>query len=297
MSEDASNPPYLLVSVVPSPEADAVPLYRATLAAVDGYADLAVLRIDATADGQPLSGPLQLTNVALGSLGETRKDTEIRVIGYPESGDSMSPTVQRGTVASKPLDTDGPVDGPWELNTNAPIHGGNSGGLVVDDQGRLVAVPAYRRGLEEQVFRARAVELARPLVEAAQRRTPYLTPYLLARTGQERLVDAVWSDEAFDRTRCVDADEVGVEPSPDELAVQVRLSGLTEGEDYRVVVTDPFGEHVTSRQGPWGGFGCVQLTVPEYAVGSGSWTVTVLVGPEYAEAGTASYEVVDAEGD
>lgn len=268
LRDDASNPPYLVVSVVPSPEADAVPLYRATLAAVDGYADLAVLRIDATADGEPLAGPLQLTNVPLGALAETKKDAEIRVIGYPASGDSLSPTVQRGTVASKPLDTGGTVDGPWELNTNA-IHGGNSGGLVVDDQGRLIAVPAYQRTGDEQVYRARAVELARPMVAAAQRGQPYRTPYLTPATGEEQLVDAAWSDEGLDDMRCVEVDEVTVAPSPDQLAVQVRLSGLADGEDYRVVVTDPAGDDVTSRQGTWGAFECVQLTVPDFAVGSG----------------------------
>ena len=292
------DPPYFVVSLVPEPEADAVPRYRASVVAVDGYADLAVLRVDAELDGSRLTAPVQLTNVPLGSLAETRKDSVVRVIGYPTSGDSLSPTVQRGTVASKPADPAQQVSGAWELNTDAPIHSGNSGGLVVDEQGRLVAVPTYRRGLAEQVFRARAVELARPLLEAAQAGKAYRSPYLVPRTGQEELVDTAWY--VSEPEGCGDTASVTEAPGTTTLLyAQVRLAGLAAGQDYRVVILGPDGGEYGRVQRAWEpGRSCTTVTASvaeESELPAGTFEAQVLVGPELTRIGAASIEVVGSD--
>lgn len=291
LEQDVTNPDHLVVSVVPQPEADAVPRYRATVVAVDGYADLAVLRVSSELDGSPLGAPVVLDNVPLAALNETRKDAEIRVIGFPESGSSLSPTVQRGTIASKPVDPNGRVAGPWELNTGAPIHGGNSGGLVIDAQGRLIAIPTYSRGLREQTYRARAVELARPLLAAARAGKPYVSPSLVKATGLEMLAEALWSGEQLPST-CVEPGDVSVFDVPEELAVQVALTGLTSGEDYRLVVTGPDGGELASRQSAWTEPDCIELIV-ETNGREGTYTLTAYAGPEFKQVGARSIVVVD----
>ena len=298
-TDDVEDPPYLVVALPSAPDAPAERLYRASVVAVDGYLDLAVLRVDATVDGGPLSTSLSLPNVPLGSLAEADKDDEIRVIGYPSTGDSLSPTVRRGTIASKPEDPEGNVDGPWELNTDVPIHGGNSGGLVVDEQGRLVAVPAYSQSndRDEEVYRARAVELARALVEAAQRDVPYRSQYVVERTGQEQVDEVLWSSgPAFD---CIEPDDAVVSPAPQLLAVQVRLSGTADGEDVRLIVTDEDGTVVRSRSTYWTNGAeedCLYmmwlLEDEESLVPPGTYTLSVLAGADGEEIGRSTTKVV-----
>ena len=286
-----TNPPYLIVSVPPGPEEDAVPRYRASLVAVDGYADLAVVRIDADLDGNPLVPP-PLPSVPIGSLEKSRNSSPVWVVGFPESDGSAAPSSHDGTLVSKPRDPR--VAGPWELNTDAVIHSGNSGGLVIDAQGKLIAIPTYSQGFTERTYRARAVELAGPLIAAAQNGKPYLSPHLVERTGEEALVDVGWSGERYDE--CYDP---GGEPTllaPAELHAQVRLEGLAEGEDYRLVLTDPAGDAVASVQDAWRGEGCLQLSLPSAsAADSGSWSLTVLVGPAWDTLGTASVEVFSSD--
>lgn len=288
-----SDPAYLVVSVVPGPEAAAVPRYRASVVAVDGYADLAVLRIDAELDGAPLRAPLSLPNVPLGSLADTRKDTEIRVIGFPASAESLSPDVRRGTVTSKPLDPQERVEGPWEMNTDAEMHAGNSGGLVVDGQGRLIAVPTYGKGVFEQVFRARAVELARPLIEAAQRGASYRSPYLVPRSGEEELVSADFHEQ--DPESC---QEPGVTTASDVpvLFARVELRGLAQDEDVRLTINGVDGEYGRTQLAG----GSDPLCAVVSAAGAeglplppGTYELQVRVGPELERLGSATVEVLE----
>lgn len=288
------DPADLVVSVVPGPEADAVPRYRASVVAVDGYADLAVLRIDAELDGSPLRAPLSLPNVPLGSLADTRKDTEIRVIGFPASAESLSPDVRRGTVTSKPLDPQKRVEGPWEMNTDAEMHGGNSGGLVVDGQGRLVAVPTYRKGVDEQVFRARAVELARPMIEAAQRGAEYVSRYLVPRSGDEELVDVGFYEE--DPETCGAEGGLTAASGVPELYARVELRGLAEGEDIRLTIHGDDGEYGRTQLASGPGAECA-VVVAAAAEGlplpAGTYELQVRVGPELDLLGTARIEVLE----
>lgn len=291
----SADPPYLVVSVVPGPEAEAVPSYRASVVAVDGYADLAVLRIDAELDGTPLRAPLSLPNVPLGSLADTRKDTEIRVIGFPASAESLSPDVRRGTVTSKPLDPQERVEGPWEMNTDAEMHGGNSGGLVVDGQGRLIAVPTYGKGMFDQVFRARAVELARPLIEAAQRGASYRSPHLVPRTGEEEVVSAGFHEE--DPESCQEPGVATASGVP-VLYARVELRGLAQDEDVRLTIDAADGGEYGRTQlagGPGPRCGLVLASAAEgLPLPAGTYELQVRVGPELDLIGTASIEVLES---
>lgn len=100
--------------------------YEAELHILDHDHDLALLRIDA----EGLS-PLPALDSSQARLGE-----DVRVVGYPlATADSARLAVTRGTISSILTEDEGSL-----LQVDAALNPGNSGGPVVDEQGRLVGV-------------------------------------------------------------------------------------------------------------------------------------------------------------
>lgn len=98
-------------------------------------ADLALVQIDLTEDGNPLPANLTFPFLPRGNSDQLTIGDEIKVLGYPGIG--------RGSLITTP----GSVVGfqteeglPWVL-TDAVISSGNSGGAAINQAGELVAIP------------------------------------------------------------------------------------------------------------------------------------------------------------
>lgn len=178
-SDRLPNPRYLVVHLVTGDADPAQPTYRARTVAVDGALDLAVLRLDATADGSPLPTELTLPTVPLGDSDSLAVGDDLRVLGFPGISDTESITVTKGSVASIVPDADLQIDRGY-IDTDARISPGNSGGLAANEAAELMGVPTLlRRDDSGPVVsgRLRPIALAKPLIEAAKSNARYTSPY------------------------------------------------------------------------------------------------------------------------
>lgn len=164
---------YLRVGIVPSRDDRPVSyVYRAELAVVDGYLDLAVLRITATAEGGALPEDPDFPVVPLGDSTQMRTGQEISLLGFPGVVGSESLTVTEGTVST--FVPDELLDSPrgW-IDTDVRGGRGNSGGPVVDDSGEVVGIFAQvRTEGSDTSNRFRPIEQAEPLLEQARSGSP-----------------------------------------------------------------------------------------------------------------------------
>ena len=126
------------------PSSPVVARYRARTVAVDGYLDLAVVQIYATASGKPVSpGSLHLPYFTLGNVAALQLDQNVTMLGFPGVAGSDSITVTSGVVDTFVPDPLKHVTDPrFELETTAKIAHGNSGGAAITDAGQLIGVPS-----------------------------------------------------------------------------------------------------------------------------------------------------------
>ena len=286
------NPEHLVVGLSPPGDGPAVDTYRATPLVADGYLDLAVLRIDAMADGSPLPDGLRFDAIPLGSVDDLATGDEITVLGYPgvaAQGEAQS--VTRGEIATFARDPFGRVDAArYEIDTSARIAGGNSGGAAIDEAGRLIGVPSASTEGSEYSGRIRPVDLALPLLEAARSDSPgdYVTPYDVLGTGEEEGAPVGWG--TGDESACEDLTEDELAAGAQELVAAAELRGMTEGEDVMFTFAQPdHAEPLASWRGTWegsGGEGCRSMRWPSTAVGSpggfapGEYEMRVHAGPQ-----------------
>lgn len=180
---DVLDPEYLVVSLSePGDDRPATPAFRARVLIADGYIDAAVLEVYADADGEPLTAPLELPTVALGSSGDLRTGDDVTVLGFPAISDSDAISVTRGVIST--FTPDDRIDSPRsEIDTDARIAPGNSGGLAIADDGELVGVPfAVRPDASSTALsgRIRPIDLIKPLIVLAGNGSDpdYESPYL-----------------------------------------------------------------------------------------------------------------------
>jgi S1-C subfamily serine protease len=125
------------------------PRFVARVIAEDPDLDLAVLRIDSDARGQPLDPEtLELPVLPLGSSDAVNLGETVHVFGFPAIG-SGSLTYTIGIVSGF-LFEEG-IDGTAWINTDAVTSGGNSGGAAVNDAGQLIGVPTSGSALDCRV--------------------------------------------------------------------------------------------------------------------------------------------------
>ena len=176
------NPPFLTVEMTTGPSSPVVAKYRARTVAVDGYLDLAVVQIYATASGKPVSpGSLHLPYFTLGNVAALQLDQNVTTLGFPGMSGSNSITVTSGVVDTFVPDPLRHVKDPrFELETTAKIGHGNSGGAAITNAGQLVGVPSLGVPGEgsDVSWRLRSVAEARPLIAAARQpcRVPQQDP-------------------------------------------------------------------------------------------------------------------------
>lgn len=153
----------------------AEPRFLGEVVAVDGYVDLAVVRLTETVGGGLIEPEdlADLTEIELGNSAELGIGERIRVFGFPAVAGSDASTITEGVVSGSQADRRLATNDAL-LNVDANIAGGNSGGLAADERGRIVGVPssANTRG-SERIGAIRPIDFAKPLIEAARNDEPY----------------------------------------------------------------------------------------------------------------------------
>lgn len=112
--------------------------YQAQPVIISPELDLAILRIVAGLDGQPVTG-LNLPAVPLGDSDVLELGDILSIFGYPGIG-GETVTFTSGSVAGF-TSQQGISDRRAWIKTDATIAGGNSGGTAVNEDGQLVGVP------------------------------------------------------------------------------------------------------------------------------------------------------------
>lgn len=107
--------------------------FRLRLLLVNKEYDLALLRIEAKATGEPMPKSFIFPAVEIGDSNKIKVLEDLFIIGFPEKG-GTSVTVNHGYVEGQdPL-------AKW-IKTDARVIHGNSGGAAVNSEGKLIGIP------------------------------------------------------------------------------------------------------------------------------------------------------------
>ncbi|MCD4533153.1 FHA domain-containing protein [Nocardioides sp. cx-169] len=146
-ASEVPDPDYLLVSLTSEDDdKPATAAYRAEPIVTDGYLDLAVLKISADADGNPLEdSEIDLPEpLPVGDSDELRTGDEITALGYPSIGNVRASldrplTVTRGVVSTFQSDE---IVGTERglIDSDVRLGSGNSGGPSINDDGELIGI-------------------------------------------------------------------------------------------------------------------------------------------------------------
>lgn len=169
--EAIADPDYLLISLTDGMTDTSAPAqYRARVVEADGRLDVAILQIYARADGSDLDAEPDLPTVPLGTSADLRAGDDVTILGFPAvagAGDSI--TVTTGVISTVIND---PELGPRsELDTDARIAPGNSGGMAIDNAGQVIGIPTslyLDRSSPVTSGRIRAIDAAKDLIEEAE---------------------------------------------------------------------------------------------------------------------------------
>ncbi|WP_081680973.1 FHA domain-containing protein [Cellulomonas sp. URHD0024] len=275
------NSKQLVVSIAESAGSNAEPRFVADVVAVDGYLDLAVVKILRTLSGatvrpKDLQG---LTAVDLGDSDAVTSEDEVRIFGYPGASQSSAPTATRGVVAGVVNDDRLGLDRGF-LNVDAEISPGNSGGLAADLEGRIIGVPTLLRA--DRIGSLRPIALAAPLIAAARADKKYVSPYVtpeLDAAAEITDVGLVAADSAGAVTGgCTDPGDTGA------VAIGFTYTGFPGGDehiDLAVELVGADGRLWASSSPPFpqplGADGCFTATFD--GLESGTYDILVGAGP------------------
>jgi S1-C subfamily serine protease len=291
------NPPFLTVEMTTGPSSPVVAKYRARTVAVDGYLDLAVVQIYATASGKPVSpGSLHLPYYTLGNVAALQLDQNVTTLGFPGMSGSDSITVTSGVVDTFVPDPLKHVKDPrFELETTAKIGHGNSGGAAINNAGQLIGVPSL--GVPGQggdvSWRLRSVAEAKPLIAAARNHTAYHSKILVQMTGTESVsqVGVGTDQEACSGNRTATASA--------SATFGFSYAGFPKGLDVALYIGTPDGGHwVTDAAGTLpqntsDSGGCLSYTLYAAALGqatmpAGTYQLQLFAGPSLTPVGATA---------
>lgn len=265
--DSANEPDALGVAIIVSEDKPAVPSYIAEVLAVDGFLDLAIIQIRSNINGTAVDiNSLNLPYVELANSDQVHVGDNINIFGFPAIGGNTI-TFTKGTISG--FSPENPIgDRAW-IKTDATISGGNSGGLAADNNGRIIGVPTIAsasRDTETSDCRQvqdtnndgvvdendscvpiggflngiRPVNLALPLLEAAQGGKQYTSPYTdsgvvsAPGSGSESAANFVWLDtsasSAQDGCQFNDSTINSYGESVLCIAAGFEYSGMTDGQ-------------------------------------------------------------------
>jgi pSer/pThr/pTyr-binding forkhead associated (FHA) protein/S1-C subfamily serine protease len=119
------------------PQAKPDTFYLCRIVAVEADLDLALLQAIATAQGAALPADLSFPFIQLGNSDRLAIGDPITILGYPGTG-MTTPTITNGVVSG--FFPAGDLAQGW-IKTDAEISSGNSGGMAIDEESRLVGIP------------------------------------------------------------------------------------------------------------------------------------------------------------
>jgi S1-C subfamily serine protease len=281
--DTSSEPDALAIGLMDQEDKPPVFLYFAKVRAVDGYLDLAVIQITTTLDGTDVNpSGLNLPFVPLGDSDQLHVGDNIKIFGFPGIGGETI-TFTTGNVSGFTSEK-GLGDRAW-IKTDATIAGGNSGGLAANNAGFLVGVPtSASAGTGGNVTDCRVIQdtngdgvvdsrdtcipiggfinglrpinLALPLIKAAQMGQAYVTPYggpsqtTTSGSGSESFGAISWYT-ATGGSDCQVKDPVTGFPSgTTSMAAAFSFSGMTDGEPWAEKWTVD-GQELYSSQYSW----------------------------------------------
>lgn len=142
------------IATVDSARQSARPRWVGAVVRGDTRLDLALVRIVSDATGGPV-GNVSFPTVQMGSTARLRPGARLFALGFPLGVRTIN--LSSGSVTGFQMNARNQVA--W-IRSDAEFNPGNSGGMLVDDRGRLVAIPtAVVRG--ERTYEP--IELARPI--------------------------------------------------------------------------------------------------------------------------------------
>jgi pSer/pThr/pTyr-binding forkhead associated (FHA) protein len=272
----------------------AEPRYIAEVETVDGYLDLAVVRITETIGGSLIEeGDLDgLVAIPIGNASSVESGDPIQILGHPTVAQSNAATLTTGVLAGPVQDTRIGSNRAY-INLDAQIRPGNSGGLVADSDGRIIGVPTLN-WIEDSsnIGAMRPIDLAADLLEKARTGDPYVSPYFTLPTGEEdfpSLRAGYGADIGF-RDQCTSTLS-GAEIGDRILSLAIDYTGFVNGEhqDLAILITeDATGERIgfTSTAYDWpvefDGTGCITVAIQlDRAIAAGDYSVHFFLGPNY----------------
>ncbi|MFX0578689.1 FHA domain-containing protein [Nocardia nepalensis] len=143
--EQSDEAPMYLIALTKDDASPAETKYRATTIVSDGYLDLAVMKINAKADGSALDGgQLELPEpLPIGNSDALHTGDHITALGYPSltSGRAVTGplTVTSGDVSSFMSDPVTHTDRFW-IDSTERLASGNSGGASINNAGELIGI-------------------------------------------------------------------------------------------------------------------------------------------------------------
>lgn len=130
-----------VVAITTDPRVPSAERFLARVVQFDAERDLALVRIDRGLLGQPLPDGYRFPAIERGDPETISIGDPLWLVGYPGTGGSrtrVSITATRGIAAGFEASAWGTL-----VKTDAALHGGHSGGAVLDVEGRFVAVPSF----------------------------------------------------------------------------------------------------------------------------------------------------------
>jgi len=125
--------------------ASSVARYRLKPLLINKEYDLALLRVESDAAGNPVPKAFTFPSIEMGDSRKIRILEELFIIGFPEKGGSTI-TINQGVVEGKDILAN------W-IKTDARVIHGNSGGAAVNREGRLIGIPTKVVADEQQIDR------------------------------------------------------------------------------------------------------------------------------------------------
>jgi serine protease Do len=335
---DPQNEPDTLgVAIIISEDKPAVPSYLAQVLAVDGFLDLAVIQITSTINGTAVdAGSLNLPYVEMANSDNVRVGDNINIFGFPAIGGNTI-TFTKGTVSG--FSSESQIgDRAW-IKTDATISGGNSGGLAADTNGRIIGVPTIAssgaEGLQDitdcrQIQDTngdgvvdrndscipiggflngiRPVNLALPLIEAAQSGRQYTSPFAQSGvvsnpgSGNESAANFVWLDTSIATAQKCDWTNDTINSYSGEVycvAAGFEFSGMADGQlvvEYWYLNDEKVGEY--SYAWEWGESGLFGTFLPNDGnpMPDGNYRLEMFAGDALTPMGNSNEVTVSGSG-